>query len=166
MPISTPTRQSVTTGDITAFYEKFRRGRGSNAHLHVVLLGMDVFDTRRLLKKIEEGLSFDVFNHLRQNLNLPMRDLAELLMISPRTLSRRKDEGCLQPDESDRLVRMSRVFGRALELFDGDAEGARQWLMSPQRALGGDVPLSVAKTEIGAREVENVIGRLEHGVFT
>jgi uncharacterized protein (DUF2384 family) len=38
--------------------------------------------------------------------------------------------------------------------------------MSPQRALGGAVPVDIAKTEVGAREIENIIGRLEHGVFT
>jgi uncharacterized protein (DUF2384 family) len=40
------------------------------------------------------------------------------------------------------------------------------WLRSPNRALGGESPLALSKTEVGAREVENLIGRLEHGVFT
>ena len=38
--------------------------------------------------------------------------------------------------------------------------------MTPQRALGGAIPLDIAKTEVGAREVEQIIGRLEQGVFT
>ena len=61
---------------------------------------------------------------------------------------------------------MSRIFGRALELFEGDAEAARQWLATPQGALGGERPMVLAKTDLGAREVEALVERLEHGVLT
>ena len=64
------------------------------------------------------------------------------------------------------LLRASRVFGRALELFEGDDAAARRWLSSPQRALGGSKPLSLAGTEVGTGLVEDLIGRLEHGVFS
>ena len=53
----------------------------------------------------------------------------------------------------------------AVQLYDGDQAAAVTWLKSPCRALGGEVPLDFAKSELGAHEVENVIGRLEHGVF-
>jgi putative toxin-antitoxin system antitoxin component (TIGR02293 family) len=69
-------------------------------------------------------------------------------------------------EESDRLLRAGRVFGRALELFDGDTNAARNWLSKPQPALGGGVPLELAETEVGAREVEAAIGRIEHGVYS
>lgn len=87
--------------------------------------------------------------------------LAELAQIPPRTLARRKEEGRLDPDESDRLLRASRVFGRALALFEGDVDAARTWLSAEQPALGGMAPLELATTDVGAREVENLIGRLE-----
>ena len=70
------------------------------------------------------------------------------------------------PEESDRLLRVSRVFGRALELFEGDRDAAATWLTSPQRALGGLVPFELAKTDVGAQEVERLVGRLEHGIPT
>jgi putative toxin-antitoxin system antitoxin component (TIGR02293 family) len=79
-------------------------------------------------------------------------------------LARRQQEGKLTPEESDRLLRASRVFTRALELFEGDAAAALSWLSEPQVALGGIVPLEIADTEIGANEVESLIGRLEHGI--
>ena len=68
-------------------------------------------------------------------------------------------------DESDRLLRAGRVFGRAIELFDGDAEAARSWLAAPQAVFGGVVPWDLARTDLGAREVEFAIGRIEQGVF-
>jgi putative toxin-antitoxin system antitoxin component (TIGR02293 family) len=66
--------------------------------------------------------------------------------------------------ESDRLVRLARLFGRALDLFESDAGAAREWLTTPQRALGNVVPLEVGKTDIGATKVQNLIGRLEYGI--
>lgn len=41
-----------------------------------------------------------------------------------------------------------------------------QWLQTPQPGLADQQPLAFARTEIGARAVEDLIGRLEHGVFT
>lgn len=48
-------------------------------------------------------------------------------------------------------------------MFDG-LEAAKQWLNAPQVGLGGAVPLDYAKTEVGAHEVENLLGRIEYGV--
>jgi putative toxin-antitoxin system antitoxin component (TIGR02293 family) len=67
--------------------------------------------------------------------------------------------------ESERSVRFARLYQKVIDLFEGDAVGARTWLSSPHRALAGGVPLSLAETEAGAREVEDLIGRLEHGVY-
>ena len=112
------------------------------------------------------GLQFNSVERLREQMDLSSKDMAELLQIKFRTFLRRKEEGRLRPDESDRLIRASRLFARAVDLFDGNAEAAKAWLLRAQRALGGAVPLEMARTELGAREVERVIGRLEHGVFT
>jgi putative toxin-antitoxin system antitoxin component (TIGR02293 family) len=64
------------------------------------------------------------------------------------------------------LLRTVRVFGKALMLFDGDVDAARTWLSTPAPALGDRTPEDVAATDLGAREVESLIGRLEHGVFS
>jgi putative toxin-antitoxin system antitoxin component (TIGR02293 family) len=86
-------------------------------------------------------------------------------METKATLHRRKADGRLGPAESDRLVRFARLLGRAIEVMES-GEAARQWLCSPQFGLGGAVPLEYAGTEVGAREVENLLGRIEHGVYS
>ena len=60
---------------------------------------------------------------------------------------------------------MTKIFDMAIKLFEGDIAGAQKWLETPQPGLGGETPLDFASTEVGSREVENLIGRLEHGVF-
>ena len=56
-------------------------------------------------------------------------------------------------------------MGRALDVMETE-NNARQWLTSPQYGLGGAVPLEYAETEVGAREVEDLLGRIEHGVYS
>ena len=96
---------------------------------------------------------------------LPWAKVARFVAIPQRTLTRRQNDGRLGPDESDRVLRASRIFDLAVDLFEGDVAGARQWLQARQPGLGGEVPIEFASTEVGAREVENLIGRLEHGVI-
>ncbi|MEN8007458.1 MAG: antitoxin Xre/MbcA/ParS toxin-binding domain-containing protein [Candidatus Krumholzibacteriota bacterium] len=135
------------------------------AHPYLVFLGLRKFDTPRLLDRIDDGLSFASFNRLRHNINLSQEELADLVQISPRTLARRRADKRMETDESDRLVRLSRVFGKTVELFEGDDASAREWLARPQVGLGGKRPLDLLGSEVGAREVEALIDRLEHGVF-
>ncbi len=152
--------------DLERFREWIRSGHRGSDHGYVLLLGLEPADTVRLVERVERGFSYRELEHLRDNVGLSRSDLADLVKVKPRTLDRRKKEDHLLPEESDRLLRVSRVFGKALELFEGDPKAAREWLSSPQTALGGAVPLDIAKTDIGAREVEALVGRLEHGVFS
>lgn len=132
----------------------------------VVLLGLRLSDPAEIIKRVEEGFSFHTLERFQKVTQIPTDDLAEVVAIKLRTLHRRKKEGRLDPDESDRLLRVSRVFAKTLDLFEGDAEAARQWFYTPARALGGRRPLDFARTDLGTREVESLIDRLEQGVLT
>ena len=65
----------------------------------------------------------------------------------------------------DRLVRTASLMARAVEVLE-DERAAVRWLRSPQRALAGAVPLELAETDVGARAVDTLLGRMEHGVYT
>lgn len=128
-------------------------------------IGVKAETALELVEKINVGLTYRSFEKLRKEMGLSARELGEIVQVAPRTLTRRKVAGRFRPDESDRLLRASRVYGKALDLFEGDRPTARTWLSTPKQALSGKMPLELAVTEVGAREVENLIGRLEHGVF-
>jgi putative toxin-antitoxin system antitoxin component (TIGR02293 family) len=130
------------------------------------LLGIRTDDNLKLAKKVEAGFSFDALERLGKTTGLPLERLRVAVRIAPRTFTRRKKEKKLSPEESDRLVSISRLLAQTFELFEGNEEAGIRWFTSPNRALGGQSPLEVAATETGTREVENLIGRLEHGVFT
>ena len=138
----------------------------SGQHEYLSLLGLRSFDTASLLKRLDEGLSYAAFERLKRNFDVTSQELADAALITLRTLARRKKAGRMQPDESDRLVRLARVFSRAIELYVGSVDAAQDWMMRSNRALGGVSPFEMAKTEVGSREVENLITRIEHGVFS
>ena len=118
-----------------------------------------------LIRKIQKGLRFSELETLQNSIDLPFEQLAAKLCISRSTLQRRKAAGRLSPDESDKVMRLSRLLEHATNVF-GDIEKARTWLKFPQRGLGGAVPLDYAETEIGAREVDDLLGRIDYGVYS
>ena len=118
-----------------------------------------------LIRKIQKGLRFSELETLQNSIALPFEQLAAKLAISRSTLQRRKAAGRLSPDESDKVMRLSRLLEHATNVF-GDIEKARAWLKFPQRGLGGAVPLDYAETEVGAREVDDLLGRIEYSVYT
>ena len=117
------------------------------------------------IARIGAGLSFRAAENLQKALDVPMETLATVLGISRATLHRRKLQGRLDKAESERLVRYQRLLKKASDVF-GDKEDARRWLTHPQPGLGNTVPLEFAKSELGAREVENLLGRIEYSVYS
>jgi len=118
------------------------------------------------VERIMAGLPVVEFDALRELLGLPVDEMARKIGISTATLSRRRAKAeTLDTGHSDRLMRYARLYWQAVAYFDGARDAARKWLASPARALNGQTPLDFAETEMGAREVEDLLGRLEHGVY-
>jgi putative toxin-antitoxin system antitoxin component (TIGR02293 family) len=158
-------RVDTATRDLDRFRRYLRRG-APGPHAYVILLGLETFDPLDLLRAVKKGLSYRTFERFRQNTSLSFERVTGLINIPRRTMTRRKREGRFLPDESDRLLRASRLFGKILTLFEGDRNAATEWLTTAQPALGGTVPLDLANSEVGSREIERLVGRLEHGVFS
>lgn len=154
-----PSRDRASVGSSSKSLGTARRGIQRGMGLH----GQTTVD---LIGSIDAGFPYSMLQAFQRLTDLPMSAVAELVRIPGRTLLRRRAVGRLQPDESDRLLRSARIVEKAVELFEGDRKAGMKWLQSPQPALAGRTPLDFARTDIGAREVEDLIGRLEHGVFT
>jgi putative toxin-antitoxin system antitoxin component (TIGR02293 family) len=134
-----------------------------------VLGGPSVFKGRalptstELRERIKQGLPYRSLESVRERLRLSAPDAATVLHMPPRTLARRRQARRLDPDESDRLYRIARVAGQAVSVF-GDENKATTWLQRPNRALNGELPIRLLDTDIGARQVEDILGRIEHGI--
>lgn len=128
-------------------------------------LGLVVASTPHLIRELRRGLPFHTLEFLSSESGIPVAEIADLVAIPPRTLARRKVSGRLAPAESEGLLRISRIFELAVALFHGAGADALAWLRTPRRIFAGSTPLAYSATELGAREVETLIGQLEHGVF-
>jgi|DewCreStandDraft_4_1066084.scaffolds.fasta_scaffold272504_1 putative toxin-antitoxin system antitoxin component (TIGR02293 family) len=118
-----------------------------------------------VIQAVQRGLPFDELEALRAALDLPLDKLAPKLGMSLATLHRRKQEGRLTQAESDRLMRYARLMGTAVQVFR-DEQYASEWLKHPQFGLAWSVPLDYAESEMGAREVENLLWRIAYGVYS
>ena len=126
------------------------------------LFGRSLRTEADLQAAIREGFPQPVVEELMHGAGLTLKELAASLDLSARSLQRRRREGRLARFESDRLYRLARIVAMAKQSF-GDDEKAVRWLRLPNRALGGIAPLRLIDTELGARTVENVLGRIAYG---
>lgn len=122
-------------------------------------------DPAALIAAVKAGLDPRVFVDLARRLGVSEARLADVAGIAPTTLARRKRAGALSPEESDHVLRLAALLERASRVF-GDEADAADWLGAPNLALGGIAPLAFADTELGAREVDDLLGRIEHGVYS
>lgn len=118
-----------------------------------------------LIEAVKAGLPVRTFRALAEALDVSDAALANLAGISATTLTRRKRAGCLSPDESEHVLRIATLLERATQVFE-DVGDAAAWLKTPNVSLGNATPLAYADTEIGAREVEHLLGRIEYGVYS
>src|SRR6202045_579597 len=125
------------------------------------VLGRNLASQRGLCEAIREGFPPGVVEELMQASGLTLKELAGALDLSPRSLQRRR-RGRLARFESDRLYRMARLLALARETL-GDGARASRWLKRTNRALGGVAPITAIDTELGARQVENILGRIAYG---
>lgn len=137
---------------------------GAGRHAYARILGL-TSHTPALIRQIQKGFPFKALERLQSTFALSTDEVILLVQIPQRTLTRRREAGRLRADESDRLLRGARLMHRATTLFNGDRALAKEWMTSRQPTLGEAVPLELASTELGAREVEDALGRIEDGVF-
>ncbi|HKI58440.1 MAG TPA: antitoxin Xre/MbcA/ParS toxin-binding domain-containing protein [Trueperaceae bacterium] len=128
-------------------------------------LGVHTTATRDLIAAVKRGLGTAVFEGLSARLGISEAELAGVTGISASTLLRRKKAGRLSAEESEHVLRVATLLDAASRLFGSIGEGAA-WLRSANTALGGASPLAYADTEVGAREVENLLGRIAYGVYS
>ena len=132
--------------------------------MNVSSIGIQTQNIDEMIVILKQGLPADAFDKLRDRLKVSDNLLSNIVQISKRTLNRRRQDGRLKTDESERVLRVARVYDKALEVFESE-EAVEGWLKKPARGLGYKLPLEYSDTDLGAHEVVNLLGRIEYGVF-
>lgn len=112
---------------------------------------------------IASGLSFDQVQALLYEFNVAEKDLLNYNIVAPRTWSHCKNKGMFSAEQSDRIARFLRVWQQTTETF-GSGIKSRRWLERETRALLGKKPVDLLSTETGARIVEELLQRIDHGL--
>jgi len=111
------------------------------------------------------GYPFSAFESIQKEIDLPQKQLSEIIGMTESTLTRRKrDHQPLTTIESDRLYRVAWITALAFEVF-GDENKARVWLKRPNAVLEGEIPLNLLSTEIGASQVKDELNRILDGIY-
>jgi putative toxin-antitoxin system antitoxin component (TIGR02293 family) len=130
------------------------------------VLGKAIKKADDLARLVRRGLPATSVTVLADKLDVGNAALSRKLGIPQRTLTRRLSRRArLTAAESDRTARLARVYASAVEMI-GDEGRAVEWLRTPNRALGGDRPLDQLDTDLGARSVEDILGRIAYGVYS
>jgi len=114
-------------------------------------------------KRVSAGLDSESIEAVQDSMGLSNADFAKVIMISPRTLARRRGEDRLPPEESERVYRIGRLFQLATEIL-GNEQEANDWLREPNFALNHQIPFDLIPTEPGAELVERVLHQIEYGI--
>lgn len=161
---------SIFAGVDSLLYKKafgnYNKGKcqRKEAAMRVNVINIETESTDQLISLLKKGLSTESFDQLKTRLNVSDSKLASIVQISNRTLNRRRVKGRLRADESERVLRLARIYDQAVDVFGSD-EAATSWLKHPARGLGGAIPLEYADTAPGAEEVMMLLGRIAHGAF-
>lgn len=116
-----------------------------------------------IVEIIRQGLPVAIMERMVSRYDIPEEVVAHIMEISRSTLQRRKKSGRFLVGESDRFVRLIGLYAMAEDVLESTGLAA-SWMQEPNRSLGGEAPLNYADTEAGAREVEDLLGRIAHGV--
>lgn len=121
---------------------------------------------KQQLKEICNGLPFKHFEDIKGLLKVQSDgELCKIIGINPRTLSRRKQDKRFNKEESDRILRVLRVFNLAVQIL-ATKENAINWLKSPQFALDNMLPIDLLDTELGSHGIEDLLYQIKYGIFS
>jgi putative toxin-antitoxin system antitoxin component (TIGR02293 family) len=113
-----------------------------------------------------KGLSVQAVRKLQQHLGFSNKEMSVVLGVSESTLARREQtQKPLTLDEGEKAIQLSAVLAKGMEVFE-DEEDLHFWLNSPIPALGGQKPKHLLHSMIGRSQVQDVLGRIEHGHFS
>lgn len=118
--------------------------------------------TRQLLEGIQRAMFAKVAKEIAM---IPEKDLAQISGLSQRTISRMSDDQLLPPQSAEVIISIMRTYQRAVEVFESE-DTAHKWLKTSLPVLGNQTPLQAVSNRFGAELVLDLLGRMEHGVYS
>ncbi|WP_461070811.1 type II RES/Xre toxin-antitoxin system antitoxin [Spirosoma horti] len=119
-----------------------------------------------IIEQAQKGVPTQQVDQLAELLGISFKEMAIVLQVAERTLHRFRSEGQLDQQTSERLLLLENLTAHGLLVFDGRAEALADWLRYPLRELKGQAPLQWLNTISGFSLVDDVLTRIEYGVYS
>jgi putative toxin-antitoxin system antitoxin component (TIGR02293 family) len=117
------------------------------------------------MELVEEGISKQSLEALKQQMGFDYDQLAQVLNVARATLINKKSSEKFNTDLSDKIMNLADIISYGFEVFEDQAH-FKSWLLNPVRALGGKRPFDLLHTSFGRDEVRDLLGRIDHGVYS
>lgn len=117
-----------------------------------------------VIRSARAGIKTGYYLELGSRLGLSLQELASILNVSLRTLQRYDAEHMLDADQSAKVISLEMLMAHGLEVFGGQ-QSFNDWLRDPVMELENQSPLSFLDTSFGFMVLEQLLGRIEHGIF-
>ena len=125
-----------------------------------------ITSTLDLIPLSKTGLPVSALKHLQDKLQISNREMSDLVGISESTLQRRyRSNKRLSELESQTVLQLAELWSQGMEIFQDEVD-LRAWLRSEIPTLGGQSPLALLATPLGRFHVQEVLLRLEWGVYS
>lgn len=118
-----------------------------------------------LIAQSRAGMGHEAVRRVATLLELTIRELSILLSLNERTMARRLVDGSLNKVESERLLLLMALAAHGLRVFEDQGKFNR-WLRRPLEILGNQTPLQLLDTATGFQVVDQILGRIEYGVYS
>lgn len=126
------------------------------------IMSTSLSDSIETAQSVRTGLPISEWQNLIDAGLLDESAVAEANLLSSEHVARAKKAGNFDAGAAQRIIRVIRVTALARDTFGADA--AKIWLSRETPPLGNKSPLSLLDTDEGARAVETLIGRIDHGI--
>lgn len=136
----------------------------------VILLGSakkpeSKMTTFEKISMVDHGIPKKDLEHLKEIAELDYDKLAKILLVTRATLINKKGEERFNTSLSEKILSLADIYSYGYEVFE-DEKRFNQWMLRPNKALGGQAPYDLLDTQFGREEVKNLVGRIDYGIYS
>jgi len=124
-----------------------------------------VNDPAARYQKAHNGITKSDFIAVVLMTGLNLSEFSKFLPVSKRTIEKVKEEELLSPQVSDRVLQIATLYQQGIEVF-GSTSTFKEWMNSPLIALGSKKPIDYMDNGTGIAIIHDLLGRIEHGVYS
>lgn len=153
----------VGDGASTVFYSYVKRSVDLMGMTGVKLFS-DVKNDNDFIQVIRGGVPKKALDNLMDVTGITTGEISGIIRTSDRTLRRYTSQQKLNPEQSERIIELAKLYSRGEEVL-GSLESFKLWMDSSIMALGNKKPKEFLDTSLGIKMLMNELGRIEHGIF-